>query len=218
MIFLNEFAILEAVTVNNIGAFFDWGLDGKDLFVPYSEQHQELKEGESYLVYLYYDKQTDRLVGSTKKNRYLETEKVKLTLAEKVNILIYEETNLGYNVIINDLYQGLLYKNEIFEPVFIDDFIDAYVKKIRPDGKIDVHLYPIGYKAVEDQTKKLYKALIKNDKHLKVNDKTDSKIIHEQLGMSKKVFKKAAGALYKKKAITFTDDGIQLILELDEFK
>lgn len=208
-VYLYEYAHLEVKDVASFGAFFDWGLE-KDLLVPLNEQARAVKVGEKHVVYLYLDDQTERLAGSTKIGRTLLKLGIDLKVGEEVKALLYDESELGFSVVVNDKYQGMLYKNEIFESVDVGDELKAYVKKIRSDNKVDLSLNRFGYRAVDDNLEKLLDVLKANDGLLNLNDKSDPVLIKRQLGMSKKLFKKAVGALYKQKKIELTEKGIKL--------
>jgi len=209
-VMLHEYAALEAKAVVDFGAFFEWGLE-KDLLVPHSQQATKIEEGKTYVVYLYLDAKSERLVGSTKIKGTLERSEPELEVGQKVDLLAFEETEIGVNVIVDNTYQGILYKNEIFEPVSIGDELSGYVKKLRTDNKIDVSLNKFGYRAVDANVKKLYSILVINGGSLSLNDKSAPEAIVSKLGMSKKIFKKAIGALYKQKQLEITDTGITLI-------
>ncbi len=206
---LNQIAFLKLVNVNTPGAFFDWGLP-KDLFVPYREFAGEAKVGMSYLVYLYLDEKSNRLAGSTKLSKFLKKENEDLEEAQEVDILIWQKRDIGYRVIINQEYMGLMYHDEIFEKVFIGQAMKAYVKTIREDGKIDVCLQKQGYQKVEPMAERILKHLERNNGKSPLNDKSDPDEIREVLGMSKKNFKKAIGTLYKQRIITIEKNGIRL--------
>ncbi len=207
---LNGYAALEALDVSDNGAFFDWGLE-KDLMVPYVQQVEPIEKGEYHMIYLYLDEKSQRLVGTTKISNTLEKDSVDLNIGDKVDLLAYEETEIGISVIVNLTYQGMLFKNEIFEEINVGDELIGYVKKIRPDNKLDVSLNRFGYRAIDDNTKKLIAALVANDGFLNLNDKSSPEAISDQLGMSKKVFKKAVGALYKQKRLEISEEGIKLL-------
>lgn len=206
----DEFGYLEVKQVTPIGAFLGWGLD-KDLLVPFKEQRAKMREGGRYLVYLYLDVETWRLSASAKIQKYLETEDIELEEGEEVDLLICERTDLGVKVIINNLYQGLLYGNELFKEVRMGDKTTGYVKTIREDGKIDVALEKQGYKSVEPNAQKILDILAQNEGYLGLHDKSDPEKIKYQLGMSKKLFKKAIGSLYKEKRIVIEEEGIRLV-------
>lgn len=207
---LHEYALLKAKVVNDIGAFFDWGLT-KDLLVPYSQQAKEIIEGRSYVVYLYLDELTERLVGSTKIKNSFKDIPVDLAVGDEVNILAWGKSDLGISVIVNNMYRGMLFENELFEEIIYGDRKTAYVKNIRPDNKIDVSLNRLGYAAVDDNTQRVIDELNANNGFLDLHDKSSPDDIYEQLGMSKKIFKKVIGALYKQKQIEITDKGIKLV-------
>lgn len=211
-VLLYQFAILEVVATSSIGAFVDWGLE-KDLLVPFREQNHKLATGQWTPIYLYLDKETDRLVASAKVNKFFQNEEeVTLEVGEKVTILVFEKTDLGYNVIINNTFKGLIYENEIFGRLAWGDETTAYIKKIREDGKIDVSLQPVGFKQARDKnTKKILEKLTENSGVLNLSDSSDPIDIMNQLGMSKKAFKKAIGGLYKDGTIKIDKEFISLV-------
>ncbi|MDD4234847.1 MAG: S1-like domain-containing RNA-binding protein [Bacteroidales bacterium] len=209
-IFLNCFAPLKAVDKNKHGVFFDMGLE-KDLFVPHNQQQSEIKLGHTYVVYMYLDNVTNRLVGSTKISKWLERDIVEVEIGEQVQIMVYGQNDIGYNVIVNMKYRGIIFENEVFIKISIGDNLKAYVKKIRSDNKLDLSLNRFGYRGVDANTQKLIETLEENEGFLALIDNTAPEKIYEILGMSKKVFKKAVGALYKQKIIRLENDGIRLI-------
>lgn len=209
-IFLNCFAPLKAVDKNKHGVFFDMGLE-KDLFVPHNQQQSEIKLGHTYVVYMYLDNVTNRLVGSTKISKWLERDIVEVEIGEEVQIMVYGQNDIGYNVIVNMKYRGIIFENEVFIKISIGDNLKAYVKKIRSDNKLDLSLNRFGYRGVDANTQKLIETLEENEGFLALIDNTAPEKIYEILGMSKKVFKKAVGALYKQKIIRLENDGIHLI-------
>ena len=206
---LYEYSYLKVVDVNDFGAYLDWGLE-KDLFCPFREQNKEMKVGESYVVYMYLDGRTDRLVASGNYSKFLENEEIKLNEGEEVDLLICEKTDLGYNAIINSTYLGLIYENEIFKAIDIGDKIKGFVKCVREDDKIDLSLQKQGYENVEPNANMILKSLKKNDGFLPLNDKSSPEEIKKTLEISKKVFKKAIGSLYKDRVIRIETDGIYL--------
>lgn len=207
---LNEFGFLRCMVVNEVGAFMDWGLE-KQLFVPFKEQARPMKEGSWYIVYMYMDEKTNRLVGSSKIRKYLSNENITLKKFDKVNVLVTHLTEKGANVIINQKHEGLIYIENIFEDIRTGDKLEAYIKKVRDDGKIDVVIQPEGYKSIEPNAEFIYEELKAAGGFLPLHDKSDPEEIKNQLGLSKKLFKKAIGALYKDKMITIKDDGIELL-------
>ena len=209
---LNSFAYLNCSDVTEYGAFLDWGLE-KQLFVPFKEQARPMKAGSWYIIYLYLDDQTNRLVGSSKTNRFLQNENLTISAFEEVNILVTHLTEKGANVIINGIHKGLIYLEDIFEDIRTGDRMKAYVKKIREDNKVDVVLQTPGYRSIEPNANFIMEELIAAGGFLSLHDKSDPETIKNELGMSKKSFKKAVGTLYKDKQILIKEDGISLITE-----
>ena len=207
---LNQFAYLQVMAVTGIGAFLDWGLE-KDLFVPFKEQNKKLSTDDWCAVYVYLDEDTDRLVGSCKVNKFFEKDNIELEEGQEVDLLVFEETNLGLNAVINNKYKGLIYENEIFQRVKLGSRIKGYIKQIREDSRIDVSLQKQGYANVEPSAQKRLEKLKANEGFLDVSDKSDANYIMYQLEMSKKTFKKAIGGLYKQRLIRIEEDGIYLI-------
>jgi hypothetical protein len=212
LIQINSFAPLVAIDKNRYGAFFNWGLE-KDLFVPYSQQLNPIEVGKTYVVYMYLDNVTQRLVGSTKINHRLERDEISIEIGEQVELLVYDESEVGFSVIVNNIYRGILYENEVFKLINIGDRLQGYVKKIRSDKKLDISLNKFGYRSVDANVSKLMDVLSANNGFLPINDKSAPELIYQKLGMSKKVFKKAVGALLKENKIIFINKGIQLKIE-----
>lgn len=207
---LYEFACLTVSDVNKHGAFVDYGVS-KDLFVPFREQRSVMEIGKSYLVYMYLDGQTDRLAGSTKIEQFLDAEELTIKEGDEVLVTIWNRTDLGTNVIINNQYKGLIYTNELFEKVSVGMVKTAYIHHIREDGKIDVRLEKDGYAKVEENAQKILDLLKKRDGYLLLTDKSSPESIKKELGMSKKTFKKSIGNLYKQKLILLEKGGIKLL-------
>ncbi len=207
---LHEFAYLECVDVNKYGAFVDWGME-KQLFVPFKEQARPMKIGSWYIVYLYLDDKTNRLVASSKTNKFLSNENLTISVFDEVSILVSHITEKGANVIINGKHKGLIYLETIFEDIRTGDTLKAYIKKIRPDNKIDVVLQAPGYKSIEPNAQYILDELNVAGGFLPLHDKSNPEAIKTQLGLSKKSFKKAIGTLYKNKQIKIKEDGIELI-------
>jgi len=207
-ILLYQFAVLKVKDVTKIGAFLDWGLD-KDLFLPLSEQQERFLKGDKVTVCLCYDEITDRLFASAKINEWTERE---LTVHEgdEVDLLIDRESDLGWQVVVNDRHTGLIFFDKIFKPLRKGDRVKGFIENIREDGKIDVSLQKQGYSQVEDSQDLLLKKLQENNGVLHLTDKSDAKLISQELGMSKKVFKKSVGALYKQRKIKIESDRIVL--------
>lgn len=207
---LNEIAGLEVKDVNQVGAFLDWGLD-KDLLVPYKEQYKKMMKGEKYLVYLYFDEYSNRLAATSKIDRFLNNEEVNLSIGDKVDLWIGDYTDLGVNVVVNGLFKGLIYKNELFKKVKRGDKTIGFIKDIRDDGKIDVSLQQQGYESIDPAATEILEKLKQNKGFLNLNDNSDPDTIKHKLQMSKKTFKKAIGALFKQRLISIEEDGIHLV-------
>ena len=208
---LHEFALLQVAAVTEVGAFLDWGME-KELFVPFMEQKQKMKEGRWYIVYLDLDTKTDRLYASNKIDKHLENDILTIKEKEEVELLVLQKTDLGFTVIVNNRHKGLLFNNEIFRELNIGDKLKGFVKKIREDNKIDISLQAIGYnKFIDTNSDLIYRALLENDGFLAVTDKTSPDEIYLQFGISKKAFKKTLGALFKQKKIKIQPNGIKLI-------
>ena len=206
---LNKFACLDVISISSHGAFLDWGL-AKDLFVPFSEQAIEMKEGESYIVYLYLDKLTNRLAASSKSNHFLDKERAPFSEKEEVELLIAHRSDIGINVIINEKYKGILYENEIFQEVNFGERVKGYIKKIREDNNIDVSLQKSGYENIQPNELKILAKLKEAKGFLALNDYSSPDEIVSALAMSKKVFKKAIGSLFKQRLIRIEEKGIYL--------
>ncbi|WGK64154.1 CvfB family protein [Croceiramulus getboli] len=206
----NSFAYLECTQLTDIGAFVDWGLE-KELLVPFAEQVIPMRAGEWYVVYMYLDEKSNRLVGSTVVQRYLDKEPLSLKRFDKVDLLVSHISDLGANVIINGKYSGLIHRSDIFEDLRTGDRLPGYIRRVREDGKIDVVMQEEGYKSIEPNAEYLYQELKANDGKLYVHDKSKPEEIQATLGLSKKSFKKAVGALYKDRKIVLEKDGIRLV-------
>lgn len=207
---VEEFALLEAVSITPVGAFLSWGLP-KDLFVPFREQRQEMEEGKKYLVYVYLDQNSKRIAASSKIESYLDNIPVDYDVDEEVDLIIVNETDLGFNAIIDNSHLGILYKNEVFQPLNPGDKIQGYIKKIRTDGKIDLCLQKAGYEKISSYVDKIIVELQKNKGFLPLNDKSTPEDIYKIFRISKKNFKAAIGALYKKRFIAIEESGIRLL-------
>jgi hypothetical protein len=207
---VGDFAFLKVVSVNPVGAFLDWGLQ-KDLLVPFREQKQKMEEGRSYIVYIYLDDRTSRIVASSKLDKFLDKQPVQLQEGQSVELLIYDRTELGYKAIISNSRRGVLYKNEVFQTLKIGQRITGYIKKMRDDGKIDLCLQKPGYENIDGVSEKIMDKLKAKGGFIPVTDKSSPEVIYTLFGVSKKTYKKAIGALYKKRLITIESNGITLI-------
>ncbi|MCD7936146.1 MAG: S1-like domain-containing RNA-binding protein [Tannerellaceae bacterium] len=205
-----EFAFMQVKSVNDNGAFLEWGIM-KDLMVPFREQKAKMKEGGTYLVYVHVDHVSQRIIASAKIEKYLDNVLPEYTPNQEVNLLIAEETEIGYKVIINNLHWGLIYYNEVFRHLEMGERVKGYIKEIREDEKIDVSLTPLGYKKVEGVTGQILDSLQAQGGFLPVHDKSDPEQIYALFHCSKKAFKQAIGALYKEKKILIEPNGIRLV-------
>src|SRR5690554_7093887 len=168
---LREFAYLKVNYTNQFGAFLDWGLE-KDLFVPFKEQARKMETGKRYLVYMYLDEKTHRLVASSKLNQFLEQENIELEPGQEVDLIVSHITDLGINVIINSKYKGLLYKDEVFENLSPGKKIKGYIKNIREDNKIDIALNKSGFEGVEENAQRVLDELRVSNGFLRLHDKS----------------------------------------------
>lgn len=206
----NSFGFLRVAEVNNYGAFMDWGLE-KQLLVPFREQRLNMQEGQSYIVYCYLDDVSFRLLASNKLDKFLSNDNLSIEINEEVDLLVSRKTDLGWEVIINQKHKGLVFFDNIFKKISVGDRINGYIKNIRPDNKIDVSLEPIGYKVLEPTAQKILDKLKNEGGFLGVHDKSSPEEIKEEFQISKKMFKKGIGILYKERKIKITDKGIHLI-------
>jgi predicted RNA-binding protein (virulence factor B family) len=207
---LGEMGLLKVVSVTHAGAFLDWGLT-KDIFVPFKEQKQRMEVDKWYVVGLYIDYETNRLAASAKVDKFIDNTPPEYEVGQEVDILIYNKTDLGYSAIVNNAHWGILYENEVFRHLNRGKQLKGYIKKIRDDEKIDLILQKPGYEKVDDISKSILDKLEKNNGVLWLTDKSAPEDIYGLLGISKKVFKKAIGALYKAKLITLEEKGIRLV-------
>lgn len=205
----NEFAFLEVKDVSEYGAFMDWGLI-KDLFVPFREQSTPMQVGEWHVVFLYLDQKSSRLLASTKIDKFLENERLTVKEGDEVDILVWQKTDLGYNVVVNQYHKGLVYANEVFRELNIGDSLKAYVKKIREENKLDISLQKVGYEVVEPVAKGILDEIKQSKGFLNLSDNSSPEEIYKRLGISKKVFKKAIGGLYRQGLIRIAEDGLYL--------
>ncbi|MEI6707347.1 MAG: S1-like domain-containing RNA-binding protein [Methylococcales bacterium] len=206
---VDDIAYLKVAALNYVGAFLEWGLP-KNLLVPFSEQHHELEVGKSYLVKVYLDDQ-QRLAATTKIDKFIsDTADEELTEGQQVELLIADKTELGVKAIVNNRYWGMLYMNELFQPVKKGQKLTAYIKQIREDLKIDLSLQAAGYGKVISLTESILAKLKANEGELNLSDKSPPEAIYAAFGVSKKVFKQAIGALYKQELIDIEKTGIRL--------
>jgi predicted RNA-binding protein (virulence factor B family) len=207
---VGEFACLRAVSVNRVGAFLDWGLM-KDLLVPFNEQNKKMEEGNSYVVYIYLDDETNRIAATAKIEEFLDSEPHEYKEGDEVDLMIYSKSDLGYKAIINNYHSGIIYSNEVFRNIKIGERTKGYIKKPRPDGKIDLMLEKPGYKKVDDISTRILDRLKEHNGFIALGDKSPAEDIYNMFGVSKKAYKMAVGGLYKARLITIESDGIKLV-------
>lgn len=212
---VGEFKFMEVKSVNNTGAFLEWGLM-KDLLVPFKEQKMPMREGRWYLVYVHLDHITGRIVASARIDKYLDNVMPEYTFNQEVNLLVADETEIGYKVIINNLHWGLVYYNEVFRRLEKGEEIKGYIKEVRDDEKIDVSLVPLGYQKIEGLAGTILESLKSQGGFIAVHDKSAPEVIQSLFQCSKKSFKQAIGALYKQHLITLENGGISLAKKQDQ--
>ncbi len=206
---IDGFACLRVKENTSVGAFMDWGLE-KDLFVPFNEQKYELEENKFYVVHVYLDPISKRIVASNKIDKFISNDGHKLEGGTEVEIMIYEESPLGFSCIIDGKHKGLIYHNEIFQDIFIGDELNAYVKTIREDGLIDISLQKSGFKNVLDATEIILEYIETHNGFLNLHDKSSPEEIAEKFNMSKATFKKSIGILYRHRKVLIKPDGVYL--------
>ena len=206
---VGEFACLEVAWVNEYGAFLDWGLM-KDLFVPFREQKMKMQKGHRYVVHAHVDEDSYRIMASAKVERYLSKEFPEYQPGEEVEVMVWQKTDLGYKVIVDNKFGGLVYRKEIFKALEPGMRMQAFVRQVREDGKIDLTLQKDGAQKVGDFSEILLQHIKDNDGFTSLNDKSDAEEIYEAFGVSKKTFKKAVGDLYKKRLVVLVEGGIRL--------
>ncbi len=207
---VGEFAYLKVVDSTNVGAFLDLGLD-KDVLVPFAEQHRPMEVGRSYLVYLYLGEFDERIIASSKIDKFLDDEKPHhFKPQQAVDLIIANSTDLGYKAIINHSHWGVLYKNEVFQRLSFGQYKKGFIKYVRPDGRIDLSLQG-GQQTRDKYARIILNHLRKQNGFAPVHDKSDPQLISDLFGMSKAAFKKAIGGLYKQRIISIEKDGIHLI-------
>ena len=205
----NDFALLRCNQVTKFGAFLDWGLV-KELFCPFKEQAFKMKAGGWYLVHCYLDEESERLVASSKTNRFLDNKELTVEQYEEVDLIVSHPSDIGMNVIVNNCHLGLVFKDEIYKDISVGDRLKGIVKKIRSGNKLDISMSQIGYRNIEPNAQFVLTELEDNNGFLPLNDKSSPEDIKDAMQMSKKSFKKAIGSLYKERQIEIKEDGIYL--------
>jgi len=207
---VGEFVSLKVSQVNKMGAFLDWGLP-KDLLVPYNQQHSAMEEGKYYLVRIFLDQTTDRIAASSKLDKFIDIWPAEYNEGDKVNLIIGGKTDLGFKAIVNDLHWGLLYDNEIFQPLRVGKKIAGYIKQVREDGRLDLILTRGSRDKVNNFSDALLAHLAENDGYSPLHDKSAPELIQRTLGVSKKTFKATVGNLLKNGKIKLVTNGIKLV-------
>jgi predicted RNA-binding protein (virulence factor B family) len=207
---VGEFASLKVVEVNSIGIFLDWGLP-KDLLLPYSEEKRPLKAGDYCVVHVYLDKHTRRITATTRLDRYLDKLPANYAVGQEVDLLVAEETAMGFKAIINNKHWGLIHKNEVFKFLRSGKQEKGFIKEVRSDGNISLSLQPVGEQLASSLNAQILSKLRENNGVLPVSDKSDPTVISNLFGVSKGNFKKAIGALYKQGQIVIHADRIELV-------
>ncbi|WP_273177695.1 S1 RNA-binding domain-containing protein [Hoylesella pleuritidis] len=207
---VGDFAYLEVSWVNEYGAFLHWG-PLKDLFCPFREQKMRMEIGESYIVFVYIDRESYRIAASAKIEHYLQKDTPPYTVGTETDLLIWQKTNLGFKVIIDNRYQGLVYEDQIFKRIHTGDRMKGYISRVREDGKLDVTLQPLGYQQARAFSDTLLQYLKNNGGFCDLGDKSDAEDIKRRFQVSKKTFKKAVGDLYKRCLIVLDEQGIRLV-------
>lgn len=203
------FACLEVAWVNEYGAFLDWGLM-KDLFVPFREQKMKMQKGHRYVIHAHVDEDSYRIMASAKVERYLSKEFPPYQSGDEVEMMVWQKTDLGYKVIVDDRFGGLVYQKEIFKALEPGMRMQAFVRQVREDGKIDLTLQKDGSQKVDDFAEVLLQYIKDNGGYTELNDKSAAEDIYDTFGVSKKTFKKAVGDLYKRRLVVLVEGGIQL--------
>ena len=206
---VGEFANLKVVARNQVGLFLDWGLP-KDVLLPFAELKKPLEEGQYCVAYLYLDKHTSRVLATTRLDRYLDKTPARYKVGDAVNLLLVERTDLGYKAIINSEHWGLLHRNEAFRPVKLGRKEQGYIREVRPDGKINLSLQPVGGQAADRLQQQIIERLQASGGQLALSDRSSPEAISEAFNVSKSIFKKALGGLLKKGVIRIHPEHIEL--------
>ena len=207
---VGEFATLRVVANTTAGAFMDWGLDS-DLLVPRSEQQDNMREGRLYVVYIFLNDKNNRITASAKLDKFLGLQPPHYGEGEEVDLIVYAETELGYSAVVNSAHAGMIYRNEVFQNLVIGQRLQGFVKKVREDLKIDLRLQRTGYRGVDGIAQTIFDTLKNCGGTVCITDKSPPEDVYALFGVSKKVFKKAIGALYKKRLIVIDNTGIKLV-------
>lgn len=206
---VGDFACLEVSWVNEYGAFLNWGLM-KDLFCPFREQKMKMEKGKRYIVHVHIDHESHRIVASAKVERYFDPSFPPYRYGDEVSLLVWQKTDLGFKVIVDNRYAGLVYRNQIFREIRTGDRMKGYIEAVREDGKIDVMLQPTGWRMTKETADVLLDYLETHQGVCRLTDKSPAEDIYQAFQVSKKSYKKAVGDLYKRRLITIEEDCIRL--------
>ncbi|WP_063345292.1 CvfB family protein [Vibrio jasicida] len=207
---VGEWGLMQVEGVSSTGAFVNWGIKEKDLLIPFSEQRARFTAGQNILVYVYTDKASGRIVGTTKFNKWLDKTPANYEMNEEVNLIIAERSQLGYKAIVNGEHWGMIFPSDVFGKLFIGKKLKGYIKQIREDGKIDLALQKVGVAKMDDLSSKILELLEKKGGFLPLNDKSTPEAIFAAFRTSKGTFKKTIGGLYKQGKLVIEKDGIRL--------
>ncbi|HHP0466004.1 TPA: CvfB family protein [Vibrio harveyi] len=207
---VGEWGLMKIEGINKTGAFVNWGIKEKDLLIPFSEQRARFTAGQNILVYVYTDKASGRIVGTTKFNKWLDKTPANYEVNEQVDLIIAERSQLGYKAIVNGEHWGMIFPSDVFGKLFIGKKLKGYIKQVREDGKIDLALQKVGVAKMDDLSSKVIELLEKKGGFLPLNDKSSPEAIFEAFRTSKGTYKKTIGGLYKAGKIAIEKDGIRL--------
>jgi predicted RNA-binding protein (virulence factor B family) len=207
---VGQFASLRVAANTSSGSFLEWGLP-KDLLVPKKEQRGMMEEGKSYVVFVFLDEKSNRITASARLDKFLDLHSPDFKEGQEVDLLIYDETDLGYKAVVNNGHSGMIYKNEVFQKLYLGQQLQGYIKKIRSDNKIDLRLQQEGYEKVDAISRAILKKIKDQGGRIMVTDTSPPDLIYSLFGVSKKSFKKAVGALYKKRLVSLDANGISLV-------
>ena len=207
---VGEAGYLRVVDKTAHGAFLDWGLYGKDLFLPNRNQQGGIIAGRSYIVYLYEDSVTGRCVATCKLKSFINNDSITVVPRQEVDLLVASESPIGYRVIINNRHWGMLYRNQLFRPIAVGDRTKGYVRKLTEDNRIDVSLQQEGFAQVKDSAEVLLQLVRDNGGFLPLNDDSAPEEVNRLTQTSKKVFKRSLGMLLKRGAVTVDEQGIKI--------
>ncbi len=211
LIALGEFAFLTVNSTDEQGVYVDWGMD-KDLLIPPKQEGERMEEGESYIIFMYQDRESGKLYGSNKIEKRLSNDDLTIEEGEEVELMVQRESDMGFAVIVNHRHRGLVFENEVFQDLEVGDTLKGYVKKIQPENRLDITIRPMGYRnTVDPDSRAVMKALEESEGFLPLTDKSKPDLIMVELNMSKKAFKRAIGSLYKERKIEIKEQGIQLV-------